>query len=67
MSNNGGSSNTQDLGQLIYDETEKRLEEMESPDYQWPARIGRIDWIVIIAGIVISFVLILLCMTGVIA
>lgn len=55
-----------DIGDLIYAETEKRLDEMEQPDYEWPARIGKVDWMLIIAGIVVSIVFIVLCMTGVI-
>ncbi|MGM9683271.1 MAG: hypothetical protein ACI3XQ_06710 [Eubacteriales bacterium] len=54
------------LEKMIYDETEKRLEEMEQPDYEFPGRIGKADVIGIVAGIVISILLIILCVTGVI-
>ena len=44
------------LEDLIYEETAKRLEIMEQPDYEFPKRMGK--------G---RLVLIALCMTGVIA
>jgi len=54
------------IEQMIYDETEKRLAEMEKPDYEFPKRIGVGDVIGIVASISISIVLIILCMVGVI-
>lgn len=55
-----------DIGKLIDEETEKRLALMQSPDYEFPPKAGIADWIGICAGIVISIILIVLCMTGVI-
>ena len=55
-----------DIGKLIDEETEKRLALMQSPDYEFPQKAGIADWIGICAGIVISIILIVLCMTGVI-
>jgi hypothetical protein len=55
-----------DIEQIIYDETEKRLAEMKKPGYEFPARIGQIDVLIIIAAIVVSALLIILCMVGVI-
>ena len=55
------------IDELIYEETDQRLKEMSSPDYQFPPKADKKDVIGIIAGIGISLVLIVLCMTGVIA
>jgi hypothetical protein len=55
------------IGQLIDEETEKRLDLMGSPNYEFPQRINKMDVTIIIICIVISMVLIGLCMTGVIA
>ncbi len=54
------------IEELIYEETEKRLQEMSAPDYPWPVKADKIDAIAIIAGIGISLILIVLCMVGVI-
>ena len=54
------------LEELISSETEKGLNEMEQPDYEFPKRINKVDVIVMIAGFMVSAVLIALCMTGVI-
>jgi hypothetical protein len=55
------------IGQLIDEETERRLDIMGNPDYEFPARISTIDIALIIGGVLISMALIALCMTGVIA
>lgn len=55
------------LEQLIYDETEKRLNEMEQPDYEFPKRMSKADYAVIVGAIVVCTLLIALCMVGVIA
>ena len=60
------SKDNEDIGLLIKEETEKRLEEMGSPDYEFPAKIGRGDIAVIVVSIVLSIILIVLCMVGVI-
>ena len=54
------------IEELIYEETDQRLKEMASPDYPWPEKADKKDAVAIIAGIVISLLLIVLCMTGVI-
>ncbi len=54
------------LEELIYSETEKRLEEMERPGYEFPERIGKTDVWIIIGSVLICSVLIALCMMGVI-
>lgn len=50
----------------LYAETEKRLEQMQQNDYEFPEKIANIDIAVIITMVVISGILITLCMTGVI-
>ena len=55
------------IEELIYEETDQRLKEMASPNYQFPKKADKSDIVGIVAGIVISTVLIILCMTGVIA
>ena len=55
------------IEELIYEETDQRLKEMASPNYQFPKKADKSDIVGIVAGIVISIVLIILCMTGVIA
>ena len=54
------------IEELIYEETDKRLKEMAAPDYQFPQKANLKDAFAIVAGICISLLLILLCMTGVI-
>lgn len=56
----------EDIGKLIDEETDRRLAIMEKPDYEFPPRATVWDWVVIVALIVVSSVLILACMTGVI-
>ena len=55
------------IEQLITEETAVRLEEMQSPSYRFPRRITRADITAIVAAIAVSLVLIVLCMTEVIA
>lgn len=57
----------QSIEELIYSETEQRLKQMESPDYDFPEQIDKRDWAVIWGSIGISLLLIVLCMTGVIS
>lgn len=54
------------IEELIYEETDERLKEMAVPDYPWPKKADRTDFIAIATGIGISLLLIILCMTGVI-
>lgn len=60
------SSNSENIELLIKEETEKRLEEMGSEDYEFPKKITKADVIVISLMIAVSMVFIVLCMTGVI-
>lgn len=55
------------IGELIYEETKKRLGKMEESDYDFPKTIGTCDWVIIVTCIVVSMILIILCMVGVIA
>jgi hypothetical protein len=54
------------IEEMIYAETEKRLKTMEDPSYEFPKRIGKWDVVGIVAGVSVSILLIILCMTGVI-
>ena len=54
------------IEQMIYDETEKRLAEMQKTDYVFPKKIIKADIIGIICSVAVSLVLIVLCMAGVI-
>lgn len=56
----------QSIEELIYNETEKRLQEMEREDYEFPERINKTDYIIMAAGFIGSVILIILCMLGVI-
>ena len=56
-----------DIGKLIDEETEKRLEIMQRPDYEWPQPAGKWNWYVIGISIAVCLALIILCMTGVIS
>lgn len=56
----------QSIGEIIYDETKKRLDRMEQDDYEFPKPIGKVDWVVIIGAIIICLFLIIMCMLGVI-
>lgn len=55
------------IEKLIYEETEKRLQAMEQPDYKFPETINTADIIGIVVGIAGSITLIVLCMMGVIS
>lgn len=54
------------IGKIIDEETERRLQIMQESDYEWPAKAGKGDIAVIISSIVVCIVLILLCIMGVI-
>lgn len=54
------------IGKIIDEETEKRLEIMSSEDYEWPQRADRKDAIAIIATIFVCGVLVVVCMMGII-
>lgn len=55
-----------DIGQLIDEETERRLKIMKEPDYEWPKKAGKGDAIAIVTSILACIILILLCVTEVI-
>ena len=54
------------IDKLIKDETSHRLAEMSSPSYIFPEKANKVDFIGIIAIIIICLCFIILCMTGVI-
>lgn len=54
------------IEKMIYDETEKRLAEMEKPGYVFPKTMGTADAIGVIASVAVSIVLIVLCVLEVI-
>lgn len=52
------------IEQLIYEETERRLEIMQSDTYEFPKKMTRVDYVIIIASVAASLVLIVTCMLG---
>lgn len=54
------------IEELIYEETEKRLQEMAAPDYVFPEKADRKDLIGIVTAAGVCLCLIILCVTGVI-
>lgn len=52
------------IEQLIYEETERRLEIMQSDSYEFPKKMTRVDYGTIIASVAASLVLIVTCMLG---
>lgn len=52
------------IEQLIYEETERRLEIMQSDSYEFPKKMTRVDYGIIIASVAASLVLIVTCMLG---
>ena len=52
------------IDQLIYEETERRLEIMQSDTYEFPKKMTRVDYGIIIASVAASLVLIVTCMLG---
>lgn len=52
------------IEQLIYEETERRLEIMQSDTYEFPKKMTRVDYGIIIASVAASLVLIATCMLG---
>ena len=54
------------LEELIYEETKKRLDIMESKEYKFPEKISKTDSYIIISIIILSLLLIVLCMVEVI-
>ena len=54
------------IEELIYEETDQRLKEMGSPDYIFPKKADKADYIGIVAAVAVSIILIVLCMMEVI-
>lgn len=52
------------IEQLIYEETERRLEIMQSDTYEFPKKMTRVDYGIVIASVAASLVLIVTCMLG---
>ena len=52
------------IEQLIYEETERRLEIMQSDTYEFPKKMTRVDYGIIITSVAASLVLIVTCMLG---
>ena len=52
------------IEQLIYEETERRLEIMQSDSYEFPKKMTRVDYGIIIASVAASLMLIVTCMLG---
>lgn len=52
------------IEQLIYEETERRLEIIQSDTYEFPKKMTRVDYGIIIASVAASLVLIVTCMLG---
>ena len=52
------------IEQLIYEETERRLEIMQSDSYEFPKKMTRVDYGIIIASVAASLGLIVTCMLG---
>ena len=52
------------IEQLIYEETERRLEIMQSDTYEFTKKMTRVDYGIIIASVAASLVLIVTCMLG---
>ena len=52
------------IEQLIYEETEKRLEEMQSDSYEFPKHMTKTDYTVIAVSVIVCIGLIIACMLG---
>lgn len=55
---------TSEIEELVATETKRRLEEMESPNYEFVHPFLKSDFILIISIVLINLVLIILAMTG---
>lgn len=55
---------TSEIEELVATETKRRLEEMESPNYEFVQSFLKSDFILIISIVLINLVLIILAMTG---
>ncbi len=55
---------TSEIEELIANETKRRLEEMESPNYVFAQPFLKSDFIIVIGLVLINLILIVLAMTG---
>lgn len=55
---------TSEIEELIANETKRRLEEMESPNYEFVQPFLKSDFIIVIGLVLINLILIVLAMTG---
>ena len=55
---------TSEIEELIANETKRRLEEMESPNYVFAQPFLKSDFIIVIGLVLINLILIILAMTG---
>ena len=56
---------TSEIEELIANETKRRLEEMESPNYVFcPSHFLKSDFTIVIVLVLINLILIILAMTG---
>ena len=55
---------TSEIEELVANETRRRLEEMESPNYVFAQPFLKSDFIIVIGLVLINLILIILAMTG---
>ena len=55
---------TSEIEELIANETKRRLEEMESPNYVFAQQFLKSDFTIVIVLVLINLILIILAMTG---
>lgn len=55
---------TSEIEELIANETKRRLEEMESPNYVFAQPFLKSDFIIVVGLVLINLILIILAMTG---
>ena len=52
------------IQEILREETKKRLIIMESPTYEFPDALSTEDKMIILAGIIVSLLILTACMTG---
>lgn len=55
---------TSEIEELVANETKRRLEELESPNYVFAQPFLKSDFIIVIGLVLINLILIILAMTG---
>ena len=55
---------TSEIEELVANETKRRLEEMESPNYVFAQPFLKCDFIIVIGLVLINLILIILAITG---